>query len=81
MSPTQTTMGGMAMGKFGMTGKDLREVVQIGQTVKISTSGWGCETEWRPDYYAHHAVVRALLKSGDFEGRTFWRGAEIIRVR
>lgn len=65
-----------------MTGKEFRDKVKVGQTVQVITSEWGCENpDFRPFCYLHHSTVRSLLKSGDFVGRTFWRGAELTRVK
>ena len=65
-----------------MTAERFRELVEVGQKVAVITSQYGCEnSDYRTMCYMHHSTVRSLLKSGDFVGRTFWRGAELTRVK
>lgn len=72
-----------------MNKDDLDAAMPLGVEVQVQTSYFERTSAgvrlypdtWQPRFYAHHAAVRALLKSGRYEGETFWRGATLTKLR
>lgn len=66
------------------TKESLLQKIAIGQTVDIATSEYSLtpiKGQWNPQYRANKATVEALIRSGHFTGTTFFRGANVKRVK
>lgn len=68
---------------------ELDDAIKVGETVDVQTSQYSrtaagkplYSPDWKPRYYATAAAVRALLRTGRYEGETFWRGAILTKLR
>ena len=59
-------------------------LLPLGREVQIATSEYSVDPipgQWNPVHRFTKQGIEALIKQGFLEGTTFWRGAEVTKVR
>ena len=60
------------------------DLLPLGREVQIATSNYSLDPipgQWNPVHRFTKQGIESLIKQGYLEGTTFWRGAEVTKVR
>ncbi len=64
--------------------KQFLSLLPLGKKVQIATSEYSVDPipgQWNPVHRFTKQGIESLIKKGYLEGTTFWRGAEVTKVR